>query len=191
MSIILAYNQRIAATDELQELIEGCTQNRRDAQEKVYRLFYPRLINMVKRYFSDEMIAEEIMQDGFLRAFQNIKSYKYKGSFEGWLRKIVFHAVSNYAKSTVKYREKMVFVEKETAINSNQTENLLYNDLMKLVQELPQQYRVVFNMFAIEGLTHKQIGEMLNISAGTSKWYLYEAREILKRNIEQLNLHLK
>jgi len=178
-------------TDELQELIDGCIRNERGAQAKLYHLFYPRMMSMVRRYFPDQVHAEEILNNGFLRAFQKIDSFSFKGSFEGWLRRIVFHAVADYANANVKYKEKVVLVEKDELVHKDHASKLYYNDLMKLVQTLPEATRTVFNMFVMEEMPHKDIAKMLKISEGTSKWHVSEARRLLKEKIEQQNLHIK
>lgn len=154
-------------------------------------MFYPKMMSLVKRYIDHEMQAEEVLNNGFLRAFQKVEQYTFQGSFEGWLRKIVFHAVSDYVKQNMKYSEKVVLVEKDQYIHKDHADRLYYNELMELVQSLPNSTRAVFNMYVMEGFAHKEIGKMLGISEGTSKWHLSEGRRILKEKIEKLNLHLK
>ena len=190
MPIALAYSVP-GQTSELQELIHGCIRNERAAQEKMYKLFYPRMMALVRRYIDQEMQAEEVLNNGFLRAFQKVEQYTFQGSFEGWLRKIVFHAVSDYVKQNIKYQEKIVLAEKDQLIHKDHADRLYYNELLQLVQTLPGATRAVFNMYVMEGFSHKEIGKTLNISEGTSKWHLSEGRRILKDKIEKLNLHLK
>ncbi len=190
MSIALAYSVP-GQTSELEDLIRGCIRNERSAQEKMYKMFYPKMMSLVKRYIDHEMQAEEVLNNGFLRAFQKVEQYTFQGSFEGWLRKIVFHAVSDYVKQNMKYSEKVVLVEKDQYIHKDHADRLYYNELMELVQSLPNSTRAVFNMYVMEGFAHKEIGKMLGISEGTSKWHLSEGRRILKEKIEKLNLHLK
>jgi len=191
LSIALAYHNVLVKTDELQELIDGCIRNERGAQAKLYHLFYPRMMSMVRRYFPEQVHAEEILNNGFLRAFQKIDTFSFKGSFEGWLRRIVFHAVADYATSHVKYKEHVVLVEKDEFIHKDHAGRLYYNDLLDLIQQLPTATRMVFNMFVLEDLPHKEIAKTLGISEGTSKWHVSEARKILKAKVENLNLHLK
>ncbi|MEI8278791.1 MAG: sigma-70 family RNA polymerase sigma factor [Bacteroidota bacterium] len=191
MPIAFAYTAVSGQTSELQELIHGCIRNERGAQEKLYKLFYPRMMSTVRRYIDDDMQAEEILNNGFLRAFQKIEQYTFQGSFEGWLRKIVFHAVSDYVKQNVRYSEKVVMIEKDEFVHKDHADKLYYDQLLKLVHELPGATRAVFNMYVMEGFSHKEIGKMLNISEGTSKWHLSEGRRALKEKIERLNLHYK
>lgn len=190
MSIALAYTVP-GQTSELQDLIHGCIRNERSAQEKMYKLFYPRMMALVRRYIDQEMQAEEVLNNGFLRAFQKVEQYNFLGSFEGWLRKIVFHSVSDYVKQNMKYNEKIVLAEKDEYIHKDHADNLYYNELLEMVQALPGATRTVFNMYIMEGFAHKEIGKILGISEGTSKWHLSEGRRILKDKIEKLELHLK
>ena len=190
MPIALAYTVS-GQTSELEELIKGCIQNERSSQERLYKLFYPRMMALVKRYIDEDMQAEEVLNNGYLRAFQKISQYTFQGSFEGWLRKIVFHAVSDYVKQNMKYNEKIVLVEKDQYVHRDHAENLYYNELLQLVQSLPVATRAVFNMYVLEGYPHKEIGKILGISEGTSKWHLSEGRRILKEKIEQQKLHYK
>lgn len=188
MPLTLTYSVTEQKT-ELQELIQGCIRNDRSAQEKVYRLFYPRMMALVKRYIDQDEQAEEVLNNGFLRAFQKVEQYAFQGSFEGWLRKIVFHSVSDYVKQNIRYREKIVLVEKDEYIRQDHADKLYYKELLQLVQSLPIATRTVFNMYVMEGLSHKEIAKVVGISEGTSKWHLSEGRRILKDKIEKLQLH--
>lgn len=190
LSIALAYNTSPQAS-ELQELIQGCERNERASQEKLYRLFYGRMMFLVCRYIDHDEQAEEVLNNGFLRAFKRIGQYGFKGSFEGWLRKVMFHCVSDYVKQHSRYSENVVLVEREEYIDKDQADKLYYNQLLELVQALPDSARTVFNLAAIEGFSHREIGKMLNISEGTSKWHLSEARKQLKEKIEKLDLQYK
>jgi RNA polymerase sigma-70 factor (ECF subfamily) len=149
------------------------------------------MMALVRRYIDQEMQAEEVLNNGFLRAFQKVAQYTFQGSFEGWLRKIVFHAVSDYVKQNMKYNQKIVLVEKDYCVQKDHADRLYYNELLELVQTLPNGTRAVFNMYVMDGLSHKEIGKVLGISEGTSKWHLSEGRRVLKEKIERLNLHLK
>ncbi|NCX96187.1 MAG: RNA polymerase sigma factor [Chitinophagia bacterium] len=176
---------------ELEELIQGCLRNDRGAQEKLYRLFYPKMMAMVRRYIDSAVQAEEVINNGYLRAFQKLHQFNFQGSFEGWLRKIIFHAVSDYVKQNSKYSEKIMLVDKDEVVQKDLADKLYYDQLLQLVQQLPDATRAVFNMYVMEGYTHKEIGKMLGISEGTSKWHLSEGRRQLKEKIEKASLHLK
>jgi RNA polymerase sigma factor (sigma-70 family) len=147
------------------------------------------MMALVKRYIDQDEQAEEVLNNGFLRAFQKVEQYAFQGSFEGWLRKIVFHSVSDYVKQNIRYREKIVLVEKDEYIRQDHADKLYYKELLQLVQSLPIATRTVFNMYVMEGLSHKEIAKIVGISEGTSKWHLSEGRRILKDKIEKLQLH--
>jgi RNA polymerase sigma factor (sigma-70 family) len=189
LSVALAYNIS-GQLSEVEELIQGCIRNERSAQEKLYKLFYPKMMALVRRYIDSGMQAEEVLNNGYLRAFQKMKQYNFQGSFEGWLRKIVFHAIADYVKQNARYSEKVVLMEKDQYVMKDHADKLYYDQLIKLVHELPGATRTVFNMYVMEGLTHKDIGGLLGISEGTSKWHLSEGRRMLKEKIEKLELNV-
>jgi len=190
LSIALTYTAT-AQTSELEDLIQGCVRNDRTAQEKVYRLFYGRLMSLVRQYIDQQEIAEEILNNGFLRGFQKITLYNFQGSFEGWLRKIVFRAVCDYVKTADKPGTQVALTETHEYVSREDASRLEYDELMQMVQALPLATRSVFIMYVMEGFNHREIGEALGISAGTSKWHLSEGRRLLRERIEGLDLHLK
>lgn len=173
---------------EIHALIHGCKEGNRVAQEKVYKMFYPKMMAMVKRYTNvyQYHLAEEILNNGFLKVFQKIDSFKFEGSFEGWVRRVIYHSIFDYVRQNMKYNEKVVFVEKDELVNHDLTSNMNYELLLRLVQELPDTTRTVFNMFVMEAMSHKEIAEAIGISEGTSKWHLFETRKVLKGRIEKL-----
>jgi RNA polymerase sigma factor (sigma-70 family) len=173
---------------ELLAIIHGCKEGNRVSQEKLYKMMYPKMMSMVKRYTNQYQyhLAEEILNNGFLKVFQKINTYKFEGSFEGWVRRVIYHSIFDYVRQNMKYTEKVVFVERDQVIQSDHAAAMQYDDLMALVQSLNDSTRAVFNMFVIDGMSHKEIGETLQISEGTSKWHLFEARRILKMKVEQL-----
>lgn len=186
-----AYLHVEGQSSSLEELIRGCSRNERGAQEALYKQFYGRMMGVVRRYIDFPEQAEEVLNNGFLRAFQKIEQYTYKGSFEGWLRKIVFHAVADYVKQNAKYNNQIVLVEKDQLLKKDLADNLYYDQLLALIQSLPSSTRNVFNMYVLDGYPHKEIAEILGISEGTSKWHLSEGRRLLREKIEKLNLHIK
>jgi RNA polymerase sigma factor (sigma-70 family) len=164
------------------ELIEGCRQNKRHFQEILYKQFFPKMMAMCMHHASgNQHAAMEMVNSGFLRVFQKIDSFEFKGSFEGWIRRIVYHAVVDYYKQNSKYSHFLVFEEKDDQVESSGLQNCYVEDLMKLVEYLPPMTQKVFKLYALDGFSHKEIGEALNISDGTSKWHLSTAREKLKK----------
>ncbi len=180
------------------EIIAGCVRNERAFQEILYRQHFAVMMQMCLRYANgDRERAFEILNDGFLRVFKKINTFEGKGSLQGWIRKLVFHAISDYFKANRQYITSVVLEENDVSEpqndvytegggNSNHSAlgQLYFEDLLKLVDTLPPATREVFRLYAIEGYTHFEISERLNISVGTSKWHLSNAREKLKAMIE-------
>lgn len=164
----------------LSALIEGCKRGDRLCQEKLYTYFFDQMLAVIRRSFSDQDAAISILNNGFLRAFKKIDQYKGSGSFEGWLRRIITHAIADY------YREhESELIIQKTEIKDNLPElhandPMAYKDLLQVLQHLPPATRLVINLFIIEGYSHKEIAEMLGISTGTSKWHVSEGKRILK-----------
>jgi RNA polymerase sigma factor (sigma-70 family) len=175
------------------DIIAGCVRNERKWQEILYRRHFQTMMQMVLRHTDgDRDPALEIVNDGFLKVFKNIQQFAFKGSLEGWIRRIVFHAMSDYFRANGKHLETIVLTDYDllpTPQNPKTTEggltNLFFEDLMGLVEQLPPATREVFRLYAIEGFNHIEIGEQLNISVGTSKWHLSNAREKLKEMIKE------
>ncbi|MEP5340024.1 MAG: sigma-70 family RNA polymerase sigma factor [Algibacter sp.] len=167
----------------LNQLIENCKINDTKAQGELYKLFSSKLFSTCLKYSRSYAEAEDNLQDAFLIIFSKIEQYKNKGSFEGWLKRIAVNTVLQ------RYRNEKVF----DIINENTVEDaeidiedddISINYLLSIIQELPDRYRLVFNMYVLDGYSHKEIAEMLNINIGTSKSNLARARQILKQTIE-------
>ena len=145
---------------------------------------------MCLRYTNgDRERALEILNDGFLRVFKKIDTFSFKGSLEGWIRRLVFHAISDYFKQNKAYLDSIVFSEvlpeaKMPQYTEGVLSELYYDDLLKAIDLLPPATCKVFKLYAIEGLNHNEIGEQLNISVGTSKWHLSSAREQLRKLLD-------
>jgi RNA polymerase sigma factor (sigma-70 family) len=181
-------NMNAMNTDiNLNRMWEGCLQNDRKQQEALYRALAPKMLAVCMRYANDKDEAQDILQEGFIKMFNNVHKYRGDGNLEGWIRRIMVHtAISRYRKL-----KPMVLVEdmaEEGAISSasQNANNLEVNDLMKLIQQLPQAYRSVFNMYAVEGYSHQEIGNKLGITELLSRTTLYRARNILKEKLSQL-----
>ena len=173
------------------EIVEGCVRNERKYQELLYRRHFPTMIQMCLRYTNgDKERALEILNDGFLRVFKKINTFSFKGSLEGWIRRLVFHAISDYFKQNKAYLDSVVFSEvlpeaKMPQYTEGVLSELYYDDLLKVIDLLPPATCKVFTLYAIEGLNHAEIGEQLNISVGTSKWHLSSAREQLRKLLDK------
>ena len=169
----------------LNKLIQQCANNNQKAQEEIYRLYAGKLFALSLKYSRNKQEAEDNLQDGFITIFKKVKQFEYKGSFEGWMKRIVINTALQ------KYREKNVLnlinedsISDEVSVEVDEEEVSL-DYLLNLIQNLPNQYRLVFNLYILDGYSHKEVGKTLGISEGTSKSNLSRARTILKRKIEQ------
>jgi RNA polymerase sigma factor (sigma-70 family) len=170
-------NQNISEND----LINGCMEDNRRMQEEMYRRFSPRMYAVCLRYAGNAEEAEDILQEGFIKVFKKLNSFRREGSFEGWVRRIFVNtAIEHFRRK----RYLMPVTEKEeNTIEGKYTsvlDDLGAKDIMALIQKLSPGYRTVFNMYVVEGYTHKEIAEMLGISEGTSKSQLSRAKVILQ-----------
>lgn len=167
----------------IKQLIQKCKKQDIKAQEQLYRLYSHKLFAVCLKYSSNYQQAEDNLQDAFLMIFKKINQYKDKGSFEGWMKRIVINtALQKYRKQAVfEIVREEHFKEPEIEID----ENMVSVDfLLKIIQQLPDRYRQVFNLYALDGFSHREIAEIMNISTGTSKSNLARARIILKEKIE-------
>lgn len=163
-----------------QSLVAGCKRNDRKAQEHLYRRFFAPMMRMVMRYTNDQDVAMDILNNGFLKVFKKIDKYGGTGSLEGWIRRFIFHSLSDYYKGQ---KSPIHFLELEdwTSVQREQAlERLYFEDLLDMVELLPNATRKVFYLYAIEGYSHKEIADRIQISVGTSKWHLSEARKRLQ-----------
>ncbi|MBV6428770.1 MAG: hypothetical protein KIPDCIKN_03307 [Haliscomenobacter sp.] len=168
------------------ELVEQCAKNKRQAQEALYRRFFPAMLRMCLRYSSDKDIALEILNAGFLRVFQKIHTFSFSGSLEGWIRRIIFHSISDYFRQHARQETILDWDGRDAPTRATALNELYFQDIMGLVDHLPAAEKEVFVLYAIEGFTHAEIGERLNMSPGTSKWHLSMARKQLKELIQHL-----
>jgi len=166
----------------LDQLIHDCKNNDTKAQEQLYRLFSSKLFAICLKYSRNYAEAEDNLQDGFLIIFDKIHQYNFKGSFEGWIKRIMINNVlQQYRKvSFLELTNENISDEPEVEID----DSVSLEFLMEIIQELPDRYRLVFNLYVIDGYSHNDIAEMLEISTGTSKSNLSRARMILKEKIE-------
>jgi RNA polymerase sigma factor (sigma-70 family) len=167
----------------IRQLIQKCKKQDIKAQEQLYRLFAHKLFPVCLKYSSSYQQAEDNLQDAFLMIFDKIPQYKNKGSFEGWMKRIAINVALQ------KYRKQTVFeIIKEDHLKEPEIEidedAVSVDFLLEIIQQLPVRYRQVFNLYVLDGFSHKEIAEIMNISTGTSKSNLARARVILKEKIE-------
>ena len=164
-------------------MVAGCVANDRLWQERLYRRFFPTMMDMCLRRTNDREMAMTIVNNGFLRVFKKIDLYSFKGSLEGWIRRLVWHSLADHFRGQPKSVHFLVFEERDEIDNTSPAQRLYFEDLVKMVQLLPNATQEVFRLYAIEGFSHKEIGQRLGISDGTSKWHLSAARKKLKELI--------
>jgi len=170
--------------EDWKNIIEGCVSGNVRDQEKLYRILAPKMLGVCLRYARDRSEAEDNLQDGFVKVFSNIQRFRHEGSFEGWIRRIMVNV------SLEKYRKQslMIPVEEIEKFDSQPvSEEVLAKigaeELLKVIQQLPPRYRMVFNLFVMEDMNHQEISEEMGISVGTSKSNLSRARDLLKRRL--------
>jgi RNA polymerase sigma factor (sigma-70 family) len=171
-------------TDELGNIIKGCIAGKNTSREMLYKLYSGKMWVVCLRYARDYDQAKDILQDGFVKVFEKISQFEGRGHFEGWLRKIMVNtALSEYRKHRYLTFEANSPIPTDDEADDNVECDISAQELMEIINELPPQYKMVFNLYAIEGYSHKEIAEELNISEGTSKSNLSRARDILKKKI--------
>ncbi|WP_072999069.1 RNA polymerase sigma factor [Mariniphaga anaerophila] len=173
--------------EELKNIINECASGNVHAQEKLYRMFAPKMFGVCLRYAKDRTEAEDNLQDGFIKVFSNVKNFRHEGSFEGWMRRIMVNvSLGKFRKQNVLYPVEDMTKYDSAEVSDDILAKIGAEDLLELVQQLPPRYRMVFNLYVMEGMNHQEIGEEMNISVGTSKSNLARARDILKRKVLEL-----
>lgn len=171
------------------ELIRGCLQGDASCQKEIFNRFANRMLGVCNRYARNSADAEDILQDAFIKVFDKIHQFKFEGSFEGWIRKIVVNtALKKY--SLRRYEKEVVGYEvtewEEHMMEPSAYTHLTEKDLLVLINNLPDGYRLIFNLYVIEGYQHDEIARMLGIQSGTSRSQLVKARNMLQKQIIQL-----
>lgn len=169
------------------QLMQGCVDRDPKCQKGVFDRYGSKMLAVVRRYARHEMEAEDMLQDGFVKVFKYIDTFGNRGSFEGWIRRIMINTALKHC-SKVAFKKESIGVEK---LPENSTDPAIFSklgidELMKLVQDLPDGYRIVFNLYAVEGYNHKEIADLLNIGESTSRSQLVKARRILQQRVEEL-----
>ena len=170
---------------EEKEIIRLAIENNRSAQQKIYVQFSSKMLSVCRQYVKDIHQAEDIMMTAFMKVFSNLKNFQHNGSFEGWIRRIMV----NECISHIRVQKKVSFIEDENYFEesfNNIESRFSVDDIQFLIDSLPDGYKIVFNLSAIEGYKHKEISSMLGITEGTSKSQLSHARKMLKEQIRAL-----
>lgn len=169
------------------ELIAGCRQGKASAQEKLYQLYSRRMMAVCARYTKSRFEAEDIFHEAFVKVFKSIDSYKGEGSFEGWVRRIFVNTAINHFNKNRKFQKNQDYsaLEEVMPAADDVISELSGKELLALVNQLPEGYKLVFNLYVMEGYNHSEIAEMLRITEGTSKSQLYKAKAFLKKLLLQ------
>lgn len=169
------------------QLIKKAIKNNREAQHVLYELHAPKMLSVCRYYIQDVHQAEEAMLNGFFKVFTNLKSFKGEGSFEGWIRRIMVRESISY----IRQQKNIEFAVEEVEVKEDYSNNIKSEievaQIQQVIDSLPEGYRMVFVMYAIEGYKHHEIAELLKISVGTSKSQLFKARQMLQQQIKELN----
>jgi RNA polymerase sigma-70 factor (ECF subfamily) len=173
-----------------EHIVDGCKAGKRKAYSMLYKKYASTMLGLCLRYCKNLHEAEDVLQEGFIKVFNNISGFRSEGSFEGWIKRIMVHAAIDHYKSNLKTQLHQDLAALEEKIGTDPSETDSYRDieipkekLMTMIQGLPDGYRIVFNLFAIEGFSHKEIAERLEISESTSKTQLLKARKALKKRV--------
>ena len=171
------------------QLIKKAANGHREAQRRLYEIHAPKMLSVCRRYLSDIMQAEEAMCNGFLKVFQNLHTFRDEGSFEGWIRRTMVNESISYLRKVQKMKFTDYDQEGDDVTYSPQDSNLEVEEIQALIDALPEGYRAVFVMYAVEGYKHQEIAEKLNISENTSKSQLFKARKLLQQKLKEFNTY--
>lgn len=171
-------------------LVEKCINGDQRAQRELFEKFAPKMLGVCLRYASNSEQAEDVLQEGFIKVFTKLEAYSGKGSFEGWIRRIMVNTSLDQIRKNIKFQDNLAVEDVEYKLSTNAfiLEGLASEDLLSMINEMPGGYKVVFNMFAIEGYSHKEIAKRLDISENTSKSQYSRARSYLKTKLEEIGI---
>jgi RNA polymerase sigma factor (sigma-70 family) len=174
--------------DSDKDLVSRCLKKDRVAEQQLYRRYAPKMYGVCLRYGSNEMDAEEILQNGFMNLFSRLHQYRFESPLDSWVRPIFVHAAINFFKKQVKFSQHVDLenIGEDATFHEDALSMLSTKDMLSVIQQLPVGYRTVFNMNVIEGYGHKEIADMLGISEGTSKSQLHRAKVSVRRMLGQL-----
>lgn len=170
------------------ELVIECLSNNAKAHEEFYKRYATKMYGVCLRFAKNKMEADDILQDGFIKAFANLKSFRNEGSLEGWVRRTVVNTAINHVKKFAKYKKDLDIDTAEPIQNmaGSVVNKISVDELLKLIKDLPLGYKMVFNLNVLEGYTHREIGALLDISENTSKSQLSRARHTLQRKVNEI-----
>jgi RNA polymerase sigma factor (sigma-70 family) len=168
-------------------LLEKAIKNNRQAQHVLFEMHAPKMLSVCRYYIKDIQNAEEVMLNGFFKVFSNLKAFRAEGSFEGWIRRIMVRECISFLRQQKHVEFPMEEVDFKNDYTNNIQSDIDVAQIQQLIDALPEGYKMVFVMYAIEGYKHHEIADMLNITEGTSKSQLFKARNLLQQKINELN----
>ncbi len=171
-------------------LIEACIRENKAAQKALYDTYAGKMYFVCLRYARHELEAQDMLQDGFIKVFDNISRFQFNGSFEGWIRRIMVNTSLNHCRKSA-FKNEHIGIEdyQDKVVSSKAISNLSEQELLTLIQQLPDGYRMVFNLYVIEGYSHKEIGEMLGTSESTSRSQLAKSRKYMQKLLTEQNIN--
>ncbi|WP_239970574.1 RNA polymerase sigma factor [Confluentibacter citreus] len=168
-------------------LVKKAAENNREAQKVLFEMHAPKMLSVCRYYITDLQYAEDVMLNGFFKVFTHLKSFKNEGSFEGWIRRIMIRESISFLRKQKQVEFLMEDLNYENDYDDSINTNIEVADIQKLIDDLPEGYKIVFVMYAIEGYKHQEIASMLNITESTSKSQLFKARKLLQEKIKEIN----
>jgi len=176
--------------DTDRELILRCLEQEVAAQNQFYRRYASKMFGICLRYAGNAMEAEDILQDGFIRIYRSLHHFRFEGSLEGWVRRIIVNTAINHQKKNMKlkYEVELTEINLHATLSEDAVSNLSKEELLRIIHSLPAGYRTVFNLYVIEGYNHKEIGALLGVSENTSKTQLMRARLSIQETLKKLEV---
>lgn len=171
-------------------LVKKCIDGDQKAQRALFEMYAPKMLGVCLRYAKNQEQAEDVLQDGFIKVFKNLSKFSGSGSLEGWVRRIMVNTSLDQIRKDVKFQDNVDFDEVDFKIETNSfiVEGLEAEDLLLLINSMPDGYKTVFNLFAIEGYSHKEIADQLSITENTSKSQYSRARSFLQQKLKELGI---
>lgn len=176
-----------------QEIIAGCRDKNRTVQEHLYKIYYSMFLKVCARYAKDMEDAEQLLNDGFLKIFNNVSKFANQGSFEGWMRRIMVNTCLDYLRTKDLKQSMIMHVNSvppedniTSSVGNTGLENMEFKELVSVIQSLPVMTRTVFNLFVFEGYNHAEIAAQFKISEKTSQWHVHQARSLLQKKLKKV-----
>ncbi len=171
-----------------QDVIRACVKQDKIAQRTVYETYYPLMLAILRRYIRDEEEALDVLNQGYMKVFKKIDQYHFENSFEGWCKRIIINTALDHLRSSKRYKDVFSFdaIMPANKVYNDGLNNLSVGELMDIIDGISPISKTVFNLFAVDGCSHKEIAEQLSISVGTSKWHLSSARKQIQSRLKEV-----